>query len=590
MCAISGIVGQDWERSQLEAMVAIQHHRGPDESDLYVDPSVQAGLGHNRLSIIDLSSAGRQPMPNHDGTRWIVFNGEVYNYVELRAELSDYPYRSRTDTEVLLAAYERWGEKCLDHLLGMFAFLIWDRRAQKLFVARDRFGVKPVYYHLAANGSLRIASEIKALHSAGVPAEPDLVMWATYLTYGLYDHSEQTFWSGVCTLPAGHAMTWQNGRLRIWRWYDLAERVGPELDSRPTEVVHEEYLALMADSVRLRLRSDVPIGINLSGGLDSSILLRLVQTVQGGEGDVKVFTFITGDPEYDELPWVKQMLAHTRHPLVVCSLRSEDVPELAYSVQYHQDEPFGGPPTLAYARVFEEARRQGVIVLLDGQGLDEQWAGYEYYRRFLFDGQLPAAESVVGPVQGSQNRPVRPDCLAVEFRSHARPLAEPAPFADRLRNRQYRDAHFTKIPRALRFNDRISMRSSTELREPFLDHRMFELALRQPPGRKIAGGVHKSSLRQMMKGLLPDNVARAPKRPLQTPQREWLRGALKDWAGDCINAALAAYGKTWLNPAAVQRSWKEYCAGMSDNSFYVWQWINLALMNFKVPVKMQGIS
>src|SRR5262245_52265842 len=151
MCGISGIVGQGWERSQLAAMVAIQHHRGPDENDLYVDPSGQAGLGHNRLSIIDLSAAGHQPMPNHDRTLWIVFNGEVYNYLELRAELSDYPYRSQTDTEVVLAAYDRWGEKCLDHLLGMFAFLIWDSRAQRLFVARDRFGVKPLYYHLSAN-------------------------------------------------------------------------------------------------------------------------------------------------------------------------------------------------------------------------------------------------------------------------------------------------------------------------------------------------------------------------------------------------------------------------------------------------------
>ena len=590
MCGISGIVGQGWERSQLAAMVAIQHHRGPDESDLYVDPSAQAGLGHNRLSIIDLSSAGHQPMPNHDGTRWIVFNGEVYNYLELRAELSDYPYRSQTDTEVVLAAYERWGEKCLDHFLGMFAFLIWDSRAQRLFVARDRFGVKPLYYHRSADGSLRIASEIKALHSAGVPAEPDLAMWATYLTYGLYDHSERTFWNGVCALPAGHAMTWQDGRVRIWRWYDLAEQVGPELDSRPTEVVHEEYLALMADSVRLRFRSDVPVGINLSGGLDSSILLGLVQAVQGRDSEVKAFTFITGDPEYDELPWVQQMLARTRHPLEVCPLRWEAVPDLACSVQYHQDEPFGGLPTLAYACVFEEARRQGVIVLLDGQGLDEQWAGYEYYRRFLSNGQSPAAESVVGPVQGSQDRSVRPDCLTVEFRAQARPLAEPAPFPDRLRNRQYLDAHLTKIPRALRFNDRISMRSSTELREPFLDHRMFELALRQPPGRKIANGVHKSSLRQMTQALLPENIAQAPKRPLQTPQREWLRGVLKDWAGECIDAALGAYGNTWLNQAGVQRSWKEYCAGISDNSFYVWQWINLALMNSKVPVKMLGVS
>jgi len=270
------------------------------------------------------------------------------------------------------------------------------------------------------------------------------------------------------------------------------------------------------------------------------------------------------------------MLARTRHPLEVCSLRSEDVPELASSVQQYQDEPFGGLPTLAYARIFEEARQQGVIVLLDGQGLDEQWAGYEYYRRYLSNGTSPA-KSVIAPVQGSQDRPVRPECLIHEFRDQAQPLAEPTPFADSLRNRQYLDARRTKIPRALRFNDRISMRSSTELREPFLDHRMFELALRQLPERKIAGGVHKSFLRQMTWSLLPEEVVQAPKRPLQTPQREWLRGPLKDWAGDSIDAALSTYGDIWLNRAKVQESWQEYCAGAKANSFYVWQWINLAL-------------
>ena len=247
-----------------------------------------------------------------------------------------------------------------------------------------------------------------------------------------------------------------------------------------------------------------------------------------------------------------------------------------------QDEPFGGLPTLAYARVFEEARRQGVIVLLDGQGLDEQWAGYEYYGRYLSNGRS-FAESVMGPVQGCKEQPVRPECLSAEFRDQAQPLAEPAPFTDRLRNRQYLDALLTKIPRALRFNDRVSMRSSTELREPFLDHRMFELALRQLPERKIAGGVHKSFLRQMTRSLLPANVVEAQKRPLQTPQREWLRGPLKEWTADCIDSALAAYGNGWFNRAKVQESWQEYQQGNGSSSFHIWQWINLGLWKELIP-------
>jgi asparagine synthase (glutamine-hydrolysing) len=582
MCGISGIAGLGWQKEQLEAMVASQHHRGPDNNAIYIDPSSKVGLGHNRLSIIDLSPAGRQPMPNHDGSLWIVFNGEIYNYLELRSELGDYAYQTKTDTEVILAAYERWGEKCLDHLFGMFSLLIWDSRRQRLFAARDRFGIKPLYYHLSSKGTLFVASEIKALHAAGLAPQPDVVTWATYLTYGLYDHGERTFWDGICSLRAGHAMTWQDGKLKIWCWYDLAERASLELDLRPSAVVQEEYLALLLESVRLRFRSDVPVGVNLSGGLDSSTLLALVQLTQGSESEVKAFTYITGDPEYDELPWVRQMLARTRYPSVVCLFTAEDVPELARSVQRYEDEPFGGLPTLAYARLFERARQEGIIVLLDGQGMDEQWAGYEYYRDVLSDGK-PQEEVITGPVQGSRERSVRPDCLIPEFQAKAQPLPKPMPFPDPLRNRQYLDAKHIKIPRAVRFNDRVSMRSSTELREPFLDHRLFELALRQPPERKILANTHKKLLREIAEKLLPQGVVEAPKRPVQVPQREWLRDELQDWAEDCIRAGLTAHGGAWLDRVAVRDTWRDYCEGVVDNSFYVWQWINMGLWQDCLP-------
>ena len=572
MCGIAAIVGNGWERATLEAMVGVQRHRGPDDHGIYVNETGTVGLGHNRLSIIDLSSAGHQPMPNHDRSVWIVFNGEIYNYLELRAELRRYPYRSQTDTEVILAAYERWGENCLDHFLGMFAFVIWDSRLQRLFAARDRFGVKPLYYHLQPHGTLLVASEIKALRAAGVPVRADTVAWATYLAYGLCDHSQRTFWEGVRSLSPGHALTWQDGRVSTWRWYDLAERAGTEWDARPVETVQEEYLALLAESVRLRFRADVPVGINLSGGLDSSTLMGLVQTVQGPESDTKAFTFVTGAPDYDELPWVQQMLVRTRHPLVVCRLEPRDVPALAQAVQECQDEPFGGLPTLAYARLFEAAREERVVVLLDGQGMDEQWAGYDYYLTTL-DG-TPAAV-----VQGTKEKPVRPECLTPEFRALAQGFDPPRPFPDALRNLQYRDACYVKIPRALRFNDRVSMRAATELREPFLDHRLFELALRQPPERKLAHGTHKWLLRRMVRHLLPDRVVEAPKRPLQTPQREWLRGPLREWADACIDEALSAAGGVLLDTDAVRAAWHDYCEGTADNSFYVWQWISLALWN-----------
>ena len=571
MCGIAGIFGPNWRRAQLEAMIASQRHRGPDAEGMYIDSTGTTGLGHNRLSIIDLSPAGRQPMSSNDGRCRIVFNGEIYNYLELRNEIGDYPYHSQTDTEVILAAYERWGHGCLDRFIGMFAFLIWDERERCLFAARDRFGVKPLYYHQQPDGTLLLASEIKALHAAGVPMRPDQVAWSTYLTYGAYDHSERTFWKGIKALPPGHTLVWQDGEVRLSCWYDLAKRVGAEFDERPSAIVEEEYMALLNESVRLRFRSDVPVGINLSGGLDSSTLLGLVQAVQGAESDVKAFTFVTGDSQYDELPWVERMLARTRHPSVVCRLEPSDVPALSESVQAHQDEPFGGLPTLAYARLFERAQAEGVIVLLDGQGMDEQWAGYDYYQAAM-DG------TAAGLVQGAQEKPVRPDCLGPEFRALAAAFEPPQPFPDQLRNLQYRDARYTKIPRALRFNDRVSMRSSTELREPFLDHRLFELALSQPLERKIIDGTRKWLLRKMARQLLPRGVVEAPKRPLQTPQREWLRGPLQRWASDCIEESLNVYGGTWMDADAVRRAWRNYCGGASDNSFYVWQWINLGLM------------
>ena len=571
MCGIAGGVGDGRTASgAVKLMVDSQRHRGPDGEGFYEDPARLAALGHNRLSIIDLSPAGRQPMASADSRYWIVFNGEIYNYRELRAELTDYPFRTQTDTEVILAAYARWGDACLDRFLGMFAFALWDEREKRLFAARDRFGVKPLYFHARPDGTWFFASEIKALHASGVFAEPDPVTWASYLASGLSDHSDRTFWEGVRALPPGHALEWRKGRARIFCWYNLPDRVAAGWDERSDDEVEDEYRALLEESVRLRFRADVRVGINLSGGLDSSTLLGLVQAVQGGESDVKAFTFVTGSPEYDELPWVEAMLRQTLHPLVICPLAPNEVPALAESVQWYEDEPFGGLPSLAYANLFERARQEGVIVLLDGQGMDEQWAGYDYY--------CSASDGRTAPtVQGVSSSPSRAECLTTEFRALAEPLEATQPFPDRLRNLQYRDVRYTKIPRALRFNDRVSMRASTELREPFLDHRLVELAFRQPAERKIRDGSNKWLLRQLTRRLLPALVREAPKRPVQTPQREWLRGPLREWAEDQIEAAISERGGTWLEPQAVRAAWRDYVKRGADNSFFLWQWISLGL-------------
>ena len=500
----------------------------------------------------------------------MVYNGEVYNYLELRDAL-DYPYRSRTDTEVILAAYEKWGADCLHRLVGMFSFVIWDEHEQTLFGARDRFGVKPLYYSSLGPSALAIASEIKALHAAGVPAVEDEETWATYLTRGQHDHFERTFWRGVQSLPPGHAFRWQSGDLKVWRWYDLAEAVGEAFDERPIESTSAEYLDLLRESVRLRFRADVPVGINLSGGLDSSILLSLVRDLQGPDSQVKAFTFVTGDPRYDETPWVEQMLDRTRHPLTVCELSAGDVPALAEAVQRFEDEPFGGVPTLAYGRLFERARQGGRhrsarrprhgravgrLRLLPGSDL----AG----RADAVAGGGRRAGSAGVPDPGVHGLGLTVRACGAVWRRPAEPSIQ----------RRLPD----QDPWALRFNDRVSMRASTELREPFLDHRLFELAVRQPADRKIVGDTGKWLLRNMVATHLPGRVVEAPKRPLQTPQREWLRGPLRGWATELIEEAVSGPAGSWFRPQAVKTEWTRFCEGQSDNSFYVWQWISLALM------------
>jgi asparagine synthase (glutamine-hydrolysing) len=575
MCGIAGMFGYGWKRVQLEAMVASQRHRGPDMSGIYVDSSLIAGLGHRRLSILDLSDAGRQPMSSADGRYHIMLNGEIYNYLELREELGGQTsFFTRTDTEVLLAAYIHWGEQCLDRLIGMFAFAIWDEREQKLFAARDRFGVKPLFLYEPAAGGLWLASEIKALHAAGVSRELDERTWATYLSSGMYDHEEWTFWKGIRQLPPGACLTWTPERKKSVRiWYDPAEAALKQgIDTRDAKTVANELLALLEHSVRLRFRSDVPVGICLSGGLDSSLLLGLIHRLQGPSSEIKTFTFVCGDPLYDETPWVRQILAKTRHSACFCQLNPMDVQEITAKVQFYQDEPFGGLPTLGMVKVHECARTEGVTVLLDGNGMDEAWCGYEYYAR------ANAIDAAIGPVQGSRSASTRPDCLTPEFASLVRPFAAAKPFGDPLRDLQYRDLRHAKIPRAMRFADRVSMMFSRELREPFLDHRIVELGLRQPAERKIRDGQDRWLLRRLSAPFVPEGVRQATKRPLQTPQREWLRGPLREWADERVAEALAAYGGTWLDVDTVQTAWQDYCNNESDNSFYIWQWISLGML------------
>ncbi len=574
MCGIAVIVGERVERESLERMNAVQIHRGPDAGGVWISEDRKCGLGHRRLSILDLSAAGAQPMADRSGRYVMTFNGEIYNYLELREALGGKSqFHSQSDSEVLLEAFVRWGRSCLDRLVGMFAFAVWDREEGRLFVARDRYGVKPLYYGLRADGAQVFASEIKALFAAGVPQVHSERAWANYLARGVYDQGESTFWEGVTRLEAGTFLEWQSDTgVRIGRWYDLPKRIqelGP--DERAEETVIEDLLAGLEESVAWRFRSDVDVGVCLSGGLDSSLLFRLAAERQQGEAAVRCFTFACGDANYDETPWVEAMVAGTGSESVICPLRATDVPDLAVEAARIQDEPYGGIPTLGMIQVHRRAKQLGVTVLLDGNGLDETWAGYDYYQN------ADAPQDNTMPVQGSKTRPTRPECLNADFRE----LAELSPVqdeeSDALRRLQYRDLLRTKIPRAMRFADRASMMEGRELREPFLDHRLVELGLRQSRDRKIRAGVGKWLVRRGAKRLIPGAVRTAPKRPVQTPQREWFRGPLRDWSTDMIDGCLRSGMGSWFQKKAVENAWRDYCDGQGDNSFWVWQWISLGL-------------
>lgn len=548
-------------------------HRGPDFQAIRISSDRYATLGHNRLSIIDLSPAGNQPMYSQDGRYCIAFNGEIYNYKELYRHFPSYSFRSNSDTEIILAAYQKWGANCLSYFKGMFAFAIWDETERMLFCARDRFGVKPFYYHLTPQGTFYFASEIKGIHASGIPKEPNDKIWATYLVYGLYDYSCETFWKDVFSLPAGHYLEFSKEMLTINQWYDLPSIISNEFDSRKEEEIEEEYLSKLAESIQLRFRSDVPVGVNLSGGLDSSILVGLIRN-SIPNSQIDAYTFATGNESYDEDKWAAQMAATAGFKHHVVNLSVSEVPELARKVQYYQDEPFGGFPTLAYSRLFQAARSNNTIVLLDGQGLDEQWAGYEYYR-YVNDGQ----KQVVGPVQGSKQIPVKSNVLTEDFRKMAISIKAPAPFPDKLRNALFKDAFVSKIPRALRFNDRISMMHSCELREPFLDHQLFELAFQLDDSKKIRDGVHKYLLRKMSSKIIPASLQYAPKRPVQTPQREWLHADLKDWVCESIKRVERKFSNEWFQKDLLKRELEGFFNSSDiDNSFFIWQWLSIDLI------------
>lgn len=560
MCGIAGIVAPSVDKQRLIAMTDAIAHRGPDGSGAWVSPQGNIGLGHRRLSILDLSPAGAQPMHAHGVS--LVFNGEIYNYLELREQLPGYNFSSHTDTEVIIAAYLRWGHECLTRFNGMFAFALWDEKKQELFCARDRLGVKPFFY-APRNHEWLFGSEVKAILAAGVSAAPDMGVWGRYLVHGAFERAHESFFAGVSALAPGHyAIVKPDGSYKVTRWWYLPDRVAEPWTGSETDAA-ETLAGLLDEAVKLRLRSDVPVALNLTGGLDSSSVAQ--SFLRQSAGETHVFTAAFNDPRYDEDQYADMVVKGHRCQRHVTRLAPEQVPMLAAEAIRSQEAPFGGIGMIAYETIHREMQKLGLKVGLEGQGGDELFAGYAYY-------QTPGA----GNVYQDGTSYLAPECIAPHIRETATETVYPTPFNDQLMNALYRDLTETKLVRVLRMNDRKAMAHGVELRQPFLDYRLVEFAMRLPADVKIKNGFGKYILRQAMDKKLPQEIVWAKKRPVVTPQREWMQTHLKRWVEELV-ADRRFEQRGFFDIAAVKNAVKTYTSGQVENAFPVWQWINTEL-------------
>lgn len=581
-------------------------HRGPDDAGVWRSAGGSVMLGSRRLAILDLSPDGHQPMLDENGNVAIIFNGEIYNYVELGDELKTkgYRFRSLSDTEVLLKAYEAWGSGCLERLNGMFAFAIWDERRQELFAARDRFGEKPFYYHHDSDRAfLLFASEIKALLASGlVNSQPNGNAIFRYLAHHEIDAGADTLFQGIMALPPAHALLYfrPGETLRIWRYWDLDSEAEVRLsnDQAYAERLHD----LLTDAVRIRLRSDVPVGSSLSGGLDSSSIVSLIARERAGNAQ-KTFSARFHDPRFDEGRYIRTVVermavdSHSVHP------DPSRLPEEMDALTWHQDHPFYGSSVYAQWAVMRLARDQSVTVLLDGQGGDEVLAGYPsyfgaYYRDLLkglhwaklfnsvygyvrehgsrtlpiiFSGLLPY------PLRFSLKRFFRPLGIRPEFERQWRgwPARTSHKFKSDLQEDLYLTLTRTQLPALLRYADRNSMAFSREVRLPFLDHRVVEFVFAAPADQKIRGVTTKVILRDAIRGIVPEEIRiRKDKIGFATPECSWLRGPLQPWVEGVWNSS-AFRERSWVEPSVVRRAWREFLSGRDSWHTAIWRWLSL---------------
>lgn len=628
MCGIAGILSygasQADDRAAVCRMRDAMTHRGPDAAGLYQSPDKRVVLAHRRLSIVDVSPAGHQPMTNEDGTIWVTFNGEIYNHVERRAALTarGHVFTSRSDTEVIVHAYEEWGPECVARLDGMFAFALWDRRRGELLMARDRLGKKPLYYTHAA-GRFLFASEIKALlANPVVPRDIDATALDLYLTFS-NTPAPLTMFRNIFKLPAAHLLRLQaDGTMRIDRYWSALEG-GAWPSANGGEAV-ERVRELIELAVEKRLMSDVPIGAFLSGGLDSSTNVALMSRLTAGP----LRTFSIGFEGFDEarnfhdLPYARRVAREFGCDHEETTITADDCRRAVPQIVSQQDEPIGDPACLPMHFVAKTARDRGATVVLVGEGSDEVFGGYPDMNRLIASHAgrwrplnalpLPARRALYRSARALGVNEGRADVLRrladaepfywgldVAFSSlekrrlyraggaprsgpdaasvvsgYYRELLRHRPEADFLQQMSYVELS-NRLPELLLMRvDKFSMAHSLEARAPFLDHELVSYALSLPQGAKIAGGVTKKVLKEAMAGVLPAEIVHRPKQGFRVPLPAWLAGPLSTWAEDRLFSRKARE-LDFLDFGYIEELWRRHRTGAADQSFDLWCLINL---------------
>jgi asparagine synthase (glutamine-hydrolysing) len=613
MCGISGVFnltsGQPVSSALLERMTRVLNHRGPDDQGMFLAGSV--GLGHRRLSIIDLSE-GHQPLLTEDGRSAIVFNGEIYNYQALREELIDrgHRFRTRSDTEVILQAYSAYGEACVERLRGMFAFAVWDGANNRLFVARDRVGIKPLYYYSDGRKFL-FASEIKALlQDPSVPRDLNCLALDDYLTFG-YVPAPKTIFQGIHKLLPGHTLTVTDQGVREREYWDLSFG---SIDG-PTDAERaEELLNTVRESVRMHLMSEVPLGAFLSGGVDSSAVVAIMAGLL--DQPVTTASIGFGESGFDELAYARVVARHYHTNSRERVVEAEAV-KILDDLTWFFDEPFADSSMIPTYYVCQVAREK-VTVCLSGDGGDENFAGYRRYRFDALENRIRSAVPAAVRVSlfGALGRLYpKADWLPQVFRAktlltnlslpaetayfHSMSRFSPgmkallyrddvkrrvgdyhafsvlAPYFDRSRGWdplsriQYVDIKTNLPDDILTKVDRASMAHSLEVRVPLLDHEVMEYAARIPPGSKLRGGEGKFIFKQALRGLIPSSILDRPKMGFSIPLAQWLRRDLRAMFEERV-LANSAFVASLFDQKPIATWWSQHQRGTRDYSTHLW--------------------